>query len=81
MAELGPYTIFENNCQKYVKILAEELGVPGEVTTGSGAVMSGISKISEIAKEVWKYPVTLTDVSQERPQNISQDIPTKKSKL
>ena len=80
MVELGPYTIFENNCQKYVKILAETLGVPGEVKTGSGLAMKEISKISQIAKDVWKYPVYLTDIPQERPQNVSQDIPKDKPK-
>ena len=81
MVELGPYTIFENNCQKYVKILAKELGVPGEVKTGSGAVMSGSSKISDIAQQVWKYPVNLTDTSQKRPQYISQDVPKYKPQV
>ena len=67
MAELGPNTLFENNCQKYVKILVEQLGVSEEVKTGSGVVMSGVSKISQIAKYVWEYPLYLTDIQLEGP--------------
>ena len=74
MAKLGPNSLFENNCQKYFKILAEKLGVLQNVKSGLGVVMSGISKASQIAKYVWEYPVNLTDISQERPQNISQEI-------
>ena len=70
MVEFGPYTIFANNCQKYAKILAEKLGVPNtQVKTGSGAVMSGFSKISQIAREVLKIPVYLTDIPQEKPSS------------
>ena len=38
------------------------MGVLEEVKTGSDVVMSGSSKISDIAKEVWEFPVNFINI-------------------
>lgn len=41
--------------------------------------MSGISKYLKLPIHIWKHQVNLTDIPQERPQNVSQDIPKDKT--
>ena len=43
---MGAYTLFENNCQKYVQLLAKRLGAPKDIPVGSEQIVKGATMVS-----------------------------------
>ena len=44
--DMGAYTLFENNCQKYVQLLAKRLGAPKDIPVGSEQIVKGVTMVS-----------------------------------
>ena len=52
LRDMGGYRAFDNNCQTYTQLLAEDLGAPVSVPTATDKVISGVTTLAEVGAVV-----------------------------
>ena len=48
LRQMGGYRAFDNNCQTYCKLLANDLGAPVDAATATDHVINGVTTLAEV---------------------------------